>query len=88
MNDIYKVLIECFSKLDTEIFKDDMYNEASRKLDEALSEYDKLELSEEKDKVVRHVFDMYIEQSARYVELAYRNGFDDAVHILKEIGVI
>lgn len=88
MKEIYKILIENFSNLDTLIFKDDEFNEANRKLDEALNKYDQLELPKEKTKIVNHVFDMYIAQSARYVELSYKKGFNDAILILKEIGVI
>ena len=90
MKDVYQILIENLTgkRLDEAVFQDEGFISANKTLDEALAEYDKLSLPNADDKVVRHVFDSYIAQSARYAEVAYGQGIKDAVQLLKDMGII
>ena len=90
MKNIYKVLTENLinERLDEIAFQDKKFRSADKKLDEDLQMYVKLPLTEGDAKVVEQVFDAYAAQSARYAELAYRQGIEDAVQLLKEMGVI
>lgn len=85
-----ETLIENFTneRLDKTAFHDKEFRSLDKKLNEALERYDKLSFPEEAAKVVSHVFDAYGEQGARYAAVAYRQGIEDAVQLLKEIGVI
>ncbi|MCH5250555.1 MAG: hypothetical protein J1E98_11505 [Lachnospiraceae bacterium] len=85
-----ETLIENFTneRMDKIAFQDKKFRLADKKLDEALKLYNKLSLSKDDDKVVGHVFDAYAVQSARYAALAYKQGIEDAVQLLKEMDVI
>lgn len=87
---LIETLIENFTneRLDKIAFKDKEFRSSDRKLNEALEQYEELSLPEESNKVVSHIFDAYAAHSARYVALAYKQGIEDAIHLLKEMGVI
>ena len=90
MKSIYRILIENLTneRLDGIAFRDKRFRLAEKKLNEALKLYDKLSLPKEDANVVSHVFDAYAAQSARYAAIAYRQGIEDAVKLLKKMGVI
>lgn len=90
MKNIYDVLIENLTneRLDEIAFLDKKFRSADKKLDEALKLYAKLPVTEEDAKVVDRVFDAYAAQNARYAALAYKQGIEDAIQLLKEMGVI
>lgn len=90
MKKAYKNLIENFTneRLDKIAFRDKEFRSADRKLNESLKQYEGLSLPEENNKVVSRVFDAYGEQSARYANIAYRQGMKDVLKLLKEMGVI
>lgn len=94
MKKAHKTLIETLvenltnERLDKIALKDKEFRSSDKKLNEALKRYDELSLPEENDKVVGHVFDAYGELNAVYAAIAYRQGIEDAVQLLREIGVI
>ena len=90
MKNIYEILIENLTneRLDGIAFRDKKFRSAEKKLKEALKLFDKLSLPKEDAKVVGHVLDAYAAQSARYAAIAYRQGIEDAVKLLKKMGVI
>ena len=94
MKRVHKTLIETLvenftnERLDKIALKDKEFRSSDRKLDAALEQYDELSLPEGSDKVVRHVFDAYADQSAVYAAVAYRQGITDTVQLLKKMGVI
>lgn len=90
MKDVYQVLVEHLmnERLDRIASQDKEFSTISEKLDEVLEQYRELGLSEKDAGVIDRSFELYAAQCAKYAECAYRQGMEDSVQLLKEIGVI
>lgn len=90
MKDVYQILIENLTneRLDQTALQDKDFCIINEKLDEIQEQYHKLELTEQDAGVVNRAFELYAAQCAKYARVAYRQGMEDAVELLKEIGVI
>ena len=90
MENIYEILIDnCTNeRLDKIAFRDTELHSINNALDEALKQYDKLSLSKKETMQINKLLDLYVSQSSRYATLAYKQGIEDAVMLLKEIGII
>lgn len=89
MKDVYQILLENLTneRLDRIVFQDKGFCAVNEKLDEVLEEYDKLELPEKEAEVINNAFDVYAAKCAKYALCAYRQGMEDSVQLLKEMGV-
>ena len=90
MKDVYQILIENLTneRLDQTALQDKDFCTINEKLDEVLDQYHKLELPEHDAEVIDRAFELYAAQCAKYAACAYRQGMEDAVQLLKEMGVI
>lgn len=90
MKDVYQILIENLTneRLDQTALQDKDFCTINEKLDEILEQYHKLELTEQDARVVNRAFELYAAQCAKYAHVAYRQGIEDSVQLLKEMGVI
>ena len=90
MEDVYQILIENFTneRLDKIAYQDNDFVLLDQRLEKLLKRYDTLPIPKRLARKIDKVFDAYAAQSARYATLAYKQGIEDAVVILKEIGVI
>lgn len=90
MKDVYQILIENFTneRLDKIAYQDNDFALLDKRLDKLLNRYDTLSIPRKQTRIIDKAFDAYAAQSARYAALAYKQGIEDAVVILKEIGVI
>ena len=90
MKDAYQVLVEHLmnERLDRIASQDKEFSAISEKLDEVLEQYHELGLSEKDAGVIDRIFELYASQCAKYTECAYRQGMEDSVQLLKEMGVI
>ena len=90
MKEIYQILIENLTneRLDKIAYQDKSFLALDKRLDKLLSHYDTLAIPKKQARVIDKVIDAYAAQSARYASLAYKQGIEDAVVLLKEIGVI
>ena len=90
MDGVYQILIENLTneRLDRIALQDKDYSAINEELDKVMEQYDKLELSEKDAEVINAAFELYAAQCAKYAVCAYRKGMDDAVELLKEMGVI
>lgn len=90
MKNIYDVIIEnCTNeRLDEIVFQDEDFCTIDSQLDEALSHYDTLTISKQDVKEINRIFDLYGAHSARYAALAYRQGLQDSVELLKGLKII
>lgn len=90
LKDVYQILIENLTneRLDRIALQDKDYSAINEELDEVLKQYDILELSEKDADVINKAFELYGAQCAKHAHVAYRQGMEDAVDLLKEMGVI
>lgn len=90
MKDVYQVLVEHLmnERLDRIAFQDKDFCIINEKLDGVLEQYRELGLPEKDVGVIDRVFELYAAQCAKYAECAYRQGIEDSVQLLKEMGVI
>lgn len=90
MENVYQVLIENLTneRMDRIALQDKDFCIINAKLDEVLEQYHKLELTENDTGVINEAFELYAAQCAKYAHVAYRQGMEDAVDLLKEMGVI
>ena len=90
MQDIVQILVQNLmnERLDRIALQDEGYCRAERELAEWLKRYEELLLSEKDAERIGHIFESYVSQSARYAEVAYRQGMKDSVQLLTEIGLL
>ena len=90
MEDVYQILIENLTneRLDRIAMQNRDFFIINKKLDEVMEQYHKLELTEQDAGVINRAFDLYAAQCAKYAACAYRQGMEDSVQLLKEMGVI
>lgn len=89
MKNVYQTLIENLTneRLDQIVFQDKDAFLTDKKLNEVLEQYHKMELPEKDTRVIDMAFELYAEQCAQFVHAAYKQGMEDAVQLLKEMGV-
>ena len=87
---VYEALVEHFTneRLDKIAFQDEEFRPIDSRLNQTMEQYGQLKLSTEEAGVANLVFDLYAAQGARYAFLAYRQGMEDAVYLLKRLGAI
>lgn len=90
MKSIYEILIENATneRLDEIISLDKEYLMINAQLNVAQQEYTDLKLPKEQIKIIDKMVYLYTAHSARYSTLAYKQGIEDAVSLLKYTGVI
>lgn len=90
MDDVYQILIENLTneRLDRMALQDKDFCIINAQLDEVLEQYHKLELTEKDTGVVNRAFELYAAQCAKYAAFAYRQAMEDAVELLKALGVL
>lgn len=90
IKDVYQFLLKHLmnERLDQIAFRDKDFCIINEKLDGVLEQYRELELSEKDAGVIDRAFELYAAQCAKYAECAYRQGIEDSVQLLKEMGVI
>ena len=90
MRDIIEIIIEDLTneRLDEIVFKDEDFCAIDAQLDEALARYDTLSISKQDSKEINRIFDMYAAHSSRYAALAYRQGLQDSVELLRGLKII
>ena len=90
MKDVYQVLIKNLTneRLDRIALQDKDFCIINAQLDEILEQYHKLDLPEKDTGVIDRAFELYADQCAKYAACAYRQAMEDAVNLLKEMGVI
>ena len=90
MKDVYQILIENLTneRLDRIALQDKDFCIINAQLDDVMEQYHKLELTEKDTGVIDRAFELYAAQCAKYAVCAYRQGIEDSVQLLKEMGVI
>lgn len=90
MNNILEILIENATneRLDEIAFLGEEYCIIDAQLNTAQQEYANLNLSEEDTKIIDKMLCLSTAHSARYSTLAYKQGLEDAVSLLKFMGII
>lgn len=90
MRDLMEIIIENLTneRLDEIVFQDEDFCSIDAQLDEALAKYNNLSITKQDAKLINEIFDLYVAHSARYAALAYRQGLEDSIHLLKAIDII
>lgn len=90
MRDLMEIIIENLTneRLDEIVFQDEDFCAIDAQLDEALAHYDTLSISKQDVKEINRIFDIYVAHGARYAALAYRQGLQDSVELLKGLKII
>ena len=90
MRDLMEIIIENLTneRLDEIVFTDEEFCSIDSQLDEALAKYNNLSITKQDAKLINEIFDLYVVHSARYAALAYRQGLEDSIHLLKAIDII
>lgn len=90
MRALMEIIIENLTneRLDEIVFTDEEFCSIDSQLDEALAKYNNLSITKQDAKLINEIFDLYVAHSARYAALAYRQGLEDSIHLLKAIDII